>query len=443
MATRGDFGPVIRGEITRDHFLTEAGKIICEFCLRWHTRSEAASRFPSLIILQNRFKKSGFDLPEPDPGDDVNALAFEVITQKARRDISTVSSDLSRIAAMPDPLEHLPEAVAVLKRTMETVQKSKHASIYNDIGEILTDYDTGDLMPQGVPWPWATLQKATHGLQRKEVVAIVARPKQKKTFTALKVMAEAFISGENVLVFTPESPPRQLLVRVIAAVAGIRYTEFKDRALDQAELARLLDVASQYGKADEHEEDVASLEGKGKLHIVQSTGRSVSWMQSQIAVYKPRIILADSFYRQLPDGGQRYDQDWKQVTAVSRAIKDISMEENITSVITHQLNKGAAGVPAGLEHIAFADALGQDADLILHLLSGMIEGIAHTAVRVIGGREVSIDGILIKSVPYSDYGEAGIVLDNALVKRLLDQGGVSKDKKKPAKSTLARASGKS
>lgn len=444
MAARGDYGPITRGEITRDHFLTDQGKILCDFAMRYHTVSEGASRFPSLIVLRNRFKKAGFDLPDPDPGDSVDGLAHEVIIQKCRRDIQTVSSDLTRIAAMPDPLEHLPQALGTLKATLETVQKSKHASIYNDIGDVLVDYAVGDILPEGVPWPWPAMQKATKGHQRKEVTAIVARPKQKKTFTALKVLAHAFLENENVLIFTPESPPRQILLRAIAAVAGIRYTEFKDGTLDDMEIARLLDIATAFGKPDERSDGEAHLEGAAKLNIVQSTNRSVGWMQSQIAVYKPRIVLCDSFYRQLPDGGQRYDQDWKQVTAISRAIKDIAMEENISAIITHQMNKGAAGAVGGLEHIAFADAIGQDADLILHLVSGLVEGTPHTALRVIGGREVPIEGVLIHSDPYVNYSEAGTVLNMALVKKMMEQSSPAPPAKKKttARSTLLRAAGK-
>ncbi len=441
MAARGDFTPLATGEITTDHFLSEQGKTVSDFVLRFSNTSGNAARWPSLIILRSRFHRAGFDFPEPDPGDTVGALTHEVIIQKLRRDIQAASSDLSRIAAMPDPREHVSAAVSTLKTSVERSQKAKHISLNDEFEDVCAEYDGGALQPMGIGWPWPSMTAATRGLHTKEWIVIGGRPKNKKTFTAIEVVTHGFKTGHDVLVFTPEMPPRQILYRFIASLCGIRYTELKNGTLDDGEVQRLVLACGRYGKYRD-QDTTAGIETKtgARVDIIQSTGKSVSWMQSQIAVYKPKIVLVDSFYRHIPDGGKRHDSDWKQVTAMSRSMKDMAMEEAIVCIGTHQMNKGAAGNSnAGLEHLSLADAVGQDADLILQTVSGFIQSDPVTALRVLGGREVPFPGVLLNSNPYINYSEIGPITNMSVIKKLLAQADSEDEEKEKAKKTVAKA----
>lgn len=441
MAARGDFAPLATGEITTDHFLSEQGKTVSNFVLNFSKTSDNAARWPSLIILRNRFHRAGFDFPEPDPGDTVGALAHEVVIQKLRRDIQSASSDLSRIAAMPDPREHVSATVATLKTSVEGAQKAKHISLGDEFENVCAAYDSGALQPMGIAWPWKSMTEATRGLHPKEWIVIGGRPKNKKTFTAIEVMTHAFREGHDCLIFTPEMPPQQILYRFIASLCGIRYTELKNGGLDDGEIQRLILACGRYGKFRARD-DSAGIETTTGAHvdIIQSTGKSVSWMQSQIAVYRPKIVLVDSFYRHIPDGGKRHDSDWKQVTAMSRSMKDLAMEESIVAIGTHQMNKGAAGNSnAGLEHLSLADAVGQDADLIVQTVSGVLQGNPVTALRVLGGREVPFPGVLLNSNPYINYSEIGPITNLSTVKKLMAESDAEEEEKEKAKKTVAKA----
>lgn len=442
MAARGDFGPIIRGDITPRSFITDQGKIVFNFITSYGSMTGGAAKWPSLAVIRNRFDKAGFEFPDPDPGDTVDGLSHEVRTQIARRDIQVVASDLVRIAGMPDPTEHLAEAVGLLKGVLDSTQKSKRMSLKNDLMPLIENYDTGTILQDGIEWPWPSLQKATRGMQRKEVIYFVGRPKHKKTFVALKCAAHAVhVAKEPGIIFTPEMPPPIILLRTVAHMAGLRYTELKNGGLSDAELARLLELADTYGTMDEPDDSTSTFKthAGADLYVLQSSNRSISWMEAQVALLKPKWILIDSMYRHVPEGGRKHDADWKGITALSRSVKDFTMDADIATVCTHQLNKGAAKGPAGLEDIAFADAISQDADLILQCISGMLEGLPRTAVRTLGGREVPFDGILINSNPCSDFSEVGEVLSMTMVKKLMAQS--EKDAGSQTKSMLTKAKG--
>lgn len=422
MASRGDFSPITNGDVNAATFSTDQGKIIYNFCMNYVTTTGGAARWPSLTVLKSRFSQAGFDLPKPSKGDTVPGLAHELLALVARREIAVVASDLTRIAAMPDFADHLAEQVARLRGVLDTQMKSKRITAVEGILKILDDYDSGNLLPSGLPWPWPTLQQATRGQQKKEIYFFAARPKQKKTFIALKVAAfNAFVNKADGIIFTPEMPAVVMLLRTVAHGAGIPYKLLKHGELSPEDYEKLVDLAHSMGAFDEPEHGVATLRarGGGTITILESAGRGPAWMQAQMAMLRPRWAVLDSLYLQKPDGASANISGWEKVTLLSRAMKQILMEEEVTGIATHQLNKFAAKNVAGLEDMAFADALAQDADIVMQAISGKLEGKPMTALRVLGGREIDLEGLLINSECCTDFSEAGRILDMGTVKKLM------------------------
>lgn len=426
MCYSGDFSPIVSGDIAEEHFLTDQGKAIYLFIANYRLSTDGVARHPSLAIVRNRFKET--PLPDPDPADSVAALAHEVVLDKIRADTAVLSHNLEIVSKQVDPLPELQLAASQLKRITEAAGKSKHMSLGASIQDILTEYDEGNILPDGVPWPWASMTEATRGLHRKEMVVIAGRPKARKTFVATHVAATAMKAyRKRVLFFTPEMPPRQLMLRVIADIAEIRYTEFKNAALDELELHRLIDVAKKYGRLKSESEDEYSfrLGSEGNrgpsFDIIQSTGKNISWMQSKIDMYEPDIVVADSLYRQVPDGGRKNDADWKQMSAVSRGAKDLFMEANVVGIATHQMNREADARVGSLSNLGLTDAFGQDADLIIRVITGKIGGSDTSALVVLGGREVPFEGLMINNKPSYDFSEIGVIQNKKQVEALFEK----------------------
>jgi hypothetical protein len=434
MLYTGDFRPIQSGDVPHDLMLTEQGQIVHSFITNYRSSTDGAARFPSLSVVRGRFYGSAVELPDPDPADTLEALVYETQTQKMKARIKELSIKLDELSSSSDGLvEPLINVQGEMRKMTDKLQRSKHVSLANGIDEVLQDYDTGMLIPNGIPWPWPSMTKATKGIQRGEWTIIAGRPKSRKTFTALSIAAYAFRHHHaRVLIFTPEMKRKMILLRTIAFLCQLRYTEFKDTALDELETMRLIEAARTYGRFPSDTDESYSFRLHNRIHdlppmaapsidIIESVGRSVSWMESQIELFNPDIVIADSFYRQNPDGGKRNDSDHKVMTALSRSLKDLAMSTNVAMIGTHQLNRDAEGKVGGLSNLGYSDAFGQDLDNGLRVITGKVEGNDVSALVMLGGREVPFPGILINNVPCCDFSEIGPITNMKTVTALMKQ----------------------
>lgn len=429
MLYKGDFSPIAQGEITEEHCLLDQTKAIHNYIATYEHATNHAARYPSLTIVRDAFPH--IEIPDPDPADTVGALAHHMRLNKLRADLKMAATDLEAVAKLPDPLPEVEKASAKLRKMSEPLRRTKHMALKGVIQQIIAEYADGNVLPDGIPWPWPSLNKTMKGQHRKEMYIFAGRPKSRKTFTATEVGVRDFMDeGERVLFFTPEMPPRQIMLRSIASMAKIRYAEFKNGALDDAEVSRLCDVASQFGELDNEDEMAYEFRmsrafasrwpGKPPptFDVIQSTGRDVAWMRTQIEIFRPSVVIADSFYRQ-DSGGRKYDSDWKAVSATSRLMKDLCMETNTVLHGTVQLNRDAERHVGSLANLALSDAIGQDGDAIFRVITGKIGGEDRSALVVLGGRELPFDGLLINNKPCYDMTEIGPITNKKQILELM------------------------
>lgn len=434
MLHSGNFTPIVQGEISAEHMTTEQGKVLFNFITTYRSSTDGVARYPSLSVVRGRFSNSALELPDPDPGDSLEALVYETQTQMMRSRIQEISLELDTLAKSSDGLiEPLLKKQAEMRRMTDKLQRSKHISLATGIEDVLADYDNGILIPDGIPWPWQSLNGPTKGIQKGEFTIIAGRPKSRKTFTALSVAAHAFFYHHaRVLVFTPEMKRKMILLRLVAFLCKLRYAEFKDSTLDQAEEMRLIEAAKKYGKFPDEDDESYSFRLRSSipdlppgalpsLDIIESTGRSVTWMESQIELFHPDIVIADSFYRQSPEGAARNDTDHKVMTKLSRNIKDMAMTHHVAMIGTHQLNREADSKVGSLSNLGYSDAFGQDMDNGFRVITGTIEGKQVSALVMLGGREVPFEGLLINNVPCVDFSEIGPIKNKKTVANLLKQ----------------------
>lgn len=456
MLKTGDFGPIIRDEITKDHFETDEGQSLYLFITTYRSEADGAACYPSLAIVRNRFAKSSIELVEPDPGDNVQNLSAELRVEKFRSDLRQFATQAEDIANAPeDPLAAMSPVLSRIRRAAEAQQRSNHVSLATGVKDVYADYKNGEILPNGVPWPWPSMTTATRGLHKQEFLVLAGRPKSRKTFTALRIGVHAVQAhNQRLLVFSPEMPVRQMFLRCIAHMCNLPYREFKDGSLDPADEARLSELADTYGRLKGMDDEayayhlIDKLPDMGSLQpsldIVQSTGRDTAWMAAQIEIYKPTIIVADSFYRQRAQGSKKNDTDWKAISSLSREMKDMIMQTGVIGIGTHQLNRGAERSVGDLSSLALADAIGADADGIYRVVTGKVEGEDVSALLNLGGREVPFDGVMINNKPCYDYSELGIITSKKQVADLMNQEEetAAKDQNEKIKENMiARATG--
>lgn len=451
MLQRGDFEALLRGDVTADHFLTNEGKILYTFIKSYRGESGGTAKFPSLAAVKNRFANAAFLIPDPDPGDTVASLVHEVKVQKMKSELRVVAQELLNAAESDDPISAAQKHSATLREMTSVVHPLRETSVRDGVVDMFLRYMDGDLIAHGVPWPWPTLQNHTRGIQRKEFTVIAGRPKSRKTFTALYVIARAALRGHRTCIFTPEMPPQQILMRTVAMMAKIRYHEFKSAQLDEAEFMRFCSLVDARGGEVGGDPDKFMVRLRQTLddedipdgvfpevHIIQSNNKPVSWIETQVMTHSPEIILVDSFYRHAPDVLRKNaDETWR-VTSISRGLKDLAMEQNIAVLGTHQINREGNKQIGDLANLALADAIGQDADIILRAVTGKLDGSDVSALVVLGGRELPIDGIIINSVPCIDFTEKSVITDRNKVLELLNQEEKELEKDEKQKADTAK-----
>lgn len=445
MLHRGHFVPLAQGAISRTSFLTTDGQTIYDFIMNYKEGTGGSARYPSLSIVKNRFANTGIALPEPEPGAEIEALVYEVRLQALRASLRSASTALDALADSVDPIEGIGSVMKELRDGHQGLMRAQHLSIGEAIGTTLVDYATGNILPNGIPWPWPSLTRVTHGIQRKEFGIIAGRPKNRKTFLLLNVGVNAFLNyGARILVLTPEMAPRQIMLRVIADAARVRYGEFKDATLSQAEEMRLCDLAESFGQLDDEDEEAYGLRLHADLglpeaqlppsfNVLQSTNRTISWIQTQIQVYQPDIVLVDSLYRHQGDGAPKNSTETTRTAAVSRGLKELTMEENVAILATHQINREGNAKVGDLSNIALSDAIGQDLDVGFRAITGQLNGIDHTALVAIGAREIPFKGLLLRNIPSVDFSEVAVLEGMGVINQLLHQDNERADKDEQGK----------
>lgn len=450
MLKSGDFSPIAKSEVTKEHFETDAGKALFNFIRTYRGDSQGAANYPSLAIVRNRFDEAAIELPEPDGGDTVANMTHELKIQKFRSSLRQFALEADALAnGAEDPTGKASPLIAQLRKATEEQQRVPHISLATGFHDVLQNYKHKTILPNGIPWPWASMTAATKGLQRGEFQIICGRPKSRKSFTAFRVAIHALKHHHcRVLIFTPEMPVKQVFLRSIAHLCDLHYTEFKDSKLALEEEQRMYAAAEIYGRADGLTDEayeyqlLERIPGMGdkypSLDIVQSTGQDVSWMAAQIQLYDPDLVVFDSFYRQRATGQKKNDTDWKAVSALSREMKDVCMEMNVAGLGTHQLNRGSEKTVGDLSNLALTDAIGADGDGIWRVVTGKQDGQQVSAIYGLGNRETDFEGVLIHNRPCWDYSEIGVITSRKQVLQLMQLEDEEEEKRARADAERSR-----
>lgn len=224
----------------------------------------------------------------------------------------------------------------------------------------------------GIRLGFPTLDDLTGGAMPGEVWIVGARLGQYKSTTLMRMGLEAARQGHHVAFFALEMTRIQVTHRLHSMLSGMLYKEGKSQLLlDPSKLRtgrglRVSDYRTWMELADE--------ELSGGFDIVDvSSGRvSPNTMRGYLEAGEYDITFVD--YITLLQGQQRLvGDDWQNIAAMSAELKGIAGEYEMPVISAAQLNRtdgvskkgGFSYMPPGPESIARADAIGQDADLLL------------------------------------------------------------------------------
>jgi replicative DNA helicase len=261
----------------------------------------------------------------------------------------------------------------------------------------------------GIPYPWQVLNEATQGMKPQNFIVIYGRPKSMKTWFALKLAVHAYIECRRRVVFySREMAPEELLGRAASIIAKVDYNEFLNGRLQPAVRDHLFSILNEL---IEDEKIAGSSNMRQPFFVVVSDrdspdGGGISWLQAKIEEHDPDIAFVDGMYLMKDDRTKSRTVDWKNITHISQDTKLTARRFNIPVVGVTQANRGAdKATGEDLTELAFADALGMDADAVFRISKhprideATKRKVTELLVTAPGLREGMFEGMVIEANP--------------------------------------------
>lgn len=295
--------------------------------------------------------------------DDVEYCIAELRDDYLRRSL------VSAVDQVIDKIKDDSEITNVIEE-LQTKLVTLHADGYGNANEsdVLDDWEetynevtrryerTNEKGLSGVPTGFDTLDLVTNGPQPGDYWIVAARLGQGKTWTLLKMACTAVYRGYTVQYDALEQSRTQIAMRSHAFLSsGHAKQGFQSADLMNGKNFDLL----------AYKDFLKNLKNTldGRL-IVNDTSRgrvSPASVAAQIERNKPDIVFIDYLTLMNSHAG-----DWQAIAGLSAELKGIAMRYEIPIVAAAQINRTAIGEDLpGAEHLAGADAIGQDADAVI------------------------------------------------------------------------------
>lgn len=305
-------------------------------------------KFPNFIVLKS---------------DDVEYCLAELRGEYLKRSlVQVVNETVEKIKnddEIPDILSAMQSSIVALQADSDGM--ANESDVVDDwevaYDEVARRYERmAEKGIAGVPTGFTTLDMVTGGAQPGDYWIVAARLGQGKTWTLLRMAATAVYRGFTVQYDALEQSRAQIAMRAHAFLSSAHAKDsFQTQDLMAGKNFDLL-AYKEFLKGLRE-----TLSGK---FIVNDTSRgrvTPSSIAAQIERNKPDVVFID--YLTLMNGQQG---DWQAIASLSAELKGIAMRYQVPIIAAAQINRTAIGEDLpGAEHLAGADAIGQDADAVL------------------------------------------------------------------------------
>jgi replicative DNA helicase len=213
----------------------------------------------------------------------------------------------------------------------------------------------------GVSTGFVELDKNLAGLHPTDLVILAARPAMGKTALALNIAQNVALlaDGHAVGVFSMEMSRGQLVTRMLCCHGLVDAGRVRTGRLEQSDWDRLLD-ASEYLR-------------RAKIHIDDNGGLALSEVRARARRLKaedPKLALIIIDYLQLMRGDDPRAPREQQISAISRGLKGLAKDLDITVLALSQLNRGVetrADKRPLVSDLRESGAIEQDADVVMFI----------------------------------------------------------------------------
>lgn len=329
-------------------------------------------RAASKITFKNRFPN--FKVYTVDP-DEISLVVAQAQRSRADYDLGKMFERVQRKLGRAEPVDLAQEVEREVRQIMQLYAKGEDVDIIEDWRHTYTHVKNAhDAVAAGesigIPFHIPTLDKQTGGMQAPDLITIVARQGEFKTWMSLYFAVSAIIAGNKVLYASLEMSPAQIGMRVHTLMsrmlANSQKEKFKSKFANMGLMMGAVDL-------DEYRhwlQDARKSMKKGFIAPNAMGGFSMASMVGKCEQHQPDVAFFDYFGLGVGNDIVRGGDNWIQAVQTSRMAKhNIAKQFDIPFVLNAQANrKGVDATDAPeLDHISLTDALGADSDQVLSL----------------------------------------------------------------------------
>ncbi|HLF57175.1 MAG TPA: replicative DNA helicase [Thermoanaerobaculia bacterium] len=361
--------PSVSGRLTAEDFYGERHRAIYGAMLELQEENTAID----LRTLQARLEHkgaleavggfaylAGLDVDLPDLGRFETYV--EIVKERSvRRRLIDVCREVTRDCLdggldAPNALARAEQAVMALGE--EAVRRGfvPLSKILEETLEMIEDRPGKGLV--GLESGFVDLDRKTHGFGPGALVIIAGRPGMGKTTLALNIAEHVAIRNRKTVgVFSLEMGQQELALRILSAESEIKFGKLRTGHYSQAEAVRMIDTMKTIGRSPLFIDDSAS----PSILEVGSKARRLK-AEKQLS-----LLVID--YLQLMNAGGRFENRNLEISAITRAFKQLAKELEIPVVLLSQLSRmperrGGDHRPQ-LADLRESGAIEQDADMVL------------------------------------------------------------------------------
>lgn len=220
----------------------------------------------------------------------------------------------------------------------------------------------------GIPTGLERIDTMMGGMVSGRMIVIIGRPGLGKSWLNLLFVATAVINGSNFILYPLEMSLEETAFRL--------YTIFSQKMFGVSGVLKNTDLTLGYVTKRKAVKVLHALEDKfaGQLHVADVGSLSDPYtnerIEAEVQIWKPNGFWVDYLTLMKAPQDRRGGEDYSAVRYLSSGIKGTAIRQDVVGGCSAQVNREALKVRSfipRLEHIAYGDSIGQDADQVISI----------------------------------------------------------------------------
>lgn len=344
--------------ITSAFFVNDRWRKAWEWLTKYYAEHGAAPG-------ESAFKRNFPTAKLADPEEPLSAVVAEMMERRRHRLLRDGMKEA--IEAFDNSELHdtdrIDETLAAMQRTLRQVATEISSVDIESSATFMSSFITEvlNMKPMtmlGIPTGFPTIDEASGGLQREQLITIMALPKRGKSSIVLKIALIAVMFGYRVLFFSFEMSNREQKQRYLSLGAEVDLNAIMRGSLSEEEREAI----------EKFEAD--SAEWAGELILVHDIMRTttVGSVDAKVEQIQPDIVIVDGSYMMDDEYGEQKGSS-QALTNITRGLKRMAQRRKLPVVNTTQASQARVTKSKGIqmESTMYSQSWAQDSDVLIGL----------------------------------------------------------------------------